>query len=117
MNKYLFLLVCIFACFISCQNQELNGTTGNNQNALVASQPQNITYQIIAGSNNTFGYDISIEGKKHIHQPFIPGLAGSLGFKSAEKAEKVALFLIEKIKKGEKLPNISSEELHQLGAL
>ena len=64
MNKYLFLLVCIFVCFISCQNQELNGTTDNNQNALVALQPQNITYQIIAGSDNTFGYDISIEGKK-----------------------------------------------------
>ncbi len=117
MNKYLFLLACIFACFISCQNQELNGTTGNNQNALIASQPQNITYQIIAGSHNTFGYDISIDGKKHIHQPFIPGLSGTLGFKSAQQAEKVALFLIEKIKKGQTLPNISSDELQQLGAL
>ncbi len=116
MNKYQFLRICIFACFISCQNQETIGTTANSQKVLIASQPQNITYQIIAGSDNTFGYDISVDGKKYIHQPFIPGLSGIKGFKSAEQAEKVALFLIEKMKKGETRPNISPAELHQLGA-
>ncbi len=116
MNKYQFLLVCIFACSLSCQNQEITGTTANSQKVLSASQSQNITYQIIAGSDNTFGYDISVNGKKYIHQPFMPGLSGTLGFKSAEKAEKVALFLIGKMKKGETLPNISPTELHQVGA-
>jgi hypothetical protein len=53
-------------------------------------------------------------GKILIHQPSKPGLPGSEGFKTKAAAEKVAKLIVTKIKNGEILPNVTTEELKKL---
>ena len=74
-------------------------------------------YKIIPAANGTYGYDIYADGKLRIHQPAIPAVPGNDGFKTKEAAEKVAALAIAKMKKGESLPTISSEELKKLKAI
>ncbi|MDP1620980.1 MAG: DUF4907 domain-containing protein [Bacteroidales bacterium] len=76
-----------------------------------------ITYKLIPGVNNTWGYDIYMDGRVNIHQPSIPALPGNDGFKTQEKAEKAARLAIKKIKNGEMPPTITVEELKKLKAL
>ena len=109
-------LIFAFFFMVACQNQPPTQTA----HALTDSGTktfQNFTFHTISAPNNTFGYAIFVDGKKLIHQDNIPAVAGIDGFKSAEKAEKVAQFLIEKMKQGDKLPAISPDELKQLGVL
>ena len=75
-----------------------------------------LTYKLIPGINNTWGYDILVNGRIRIHQPSVPGQPGNEGFKTKEKAEKVARLVIKKMKNGESLPSITAEELKQLKA-
>jgi hypothetical protein len=76
-----------------------------------------ITYKLIPGINNTWGYDILVDSRVKIHQPSIPGQPGNDGFKTREKAEKVARLVIKKMKSGESLPSITAEELKKLKAI
>ncbi len=117
MDKRTLWWICIFAFLASCQNSTSNSSAPQEPQAATAPVAQNITYEIINVKDNTYGYEISVNGKKLIHQEHIPAVSGTLGFKTAEQAQKVAEFLIEKMKKGESLPAISPTELNQLGAL
>lgn len=73
-----------------------------------------ITYKLIPGINDTWGYDILVNDKLTIHQPSIPSLPGNEGFKTKEGAEKVAKLVIKKMKKGEMPPSIDAEEMKKL---
>lgn len=77
-------------------------------------QKANITYTIIPSKNNTWGYDIYVNGKLRIHQLTIPAMPGNEGFASKKSAGKVAEKVIGKMKKGESLPTITIEELKAL---
>jgi hypothetical protein len=74
----------------------------------------NLTYKIIDAPNNTFCYDVFADGRLMIHQTSAPGLPGNEGFKAKADAEKVAQLVIDKIKKGEMPPTISTDELKKL---
>jgi hypothetical protein len=50
----------------------------------------------------------------YIEQASIPVIKGNAGFSTKEEAEKVAMLVIEKIKKGEMPPTISIEELSEM---
>jgi hypothetical protein len=76
-----------------------------------------ITYELIPGISNTWGYDILVDNKLTIHQPSIPSLPGNKGFKTREGAEKVAKLVIQKMKKGEMPPSIDAEEMKKLKAI
>lgn len=76
-----------------------------------------ITVAIISSVNNTFGYDILLFGKPIVHQPNIPGLPGNEGFTTKEKAQAVADFVVNKIRKNEMPPTVTMEELNALGVL
>lgn len=76
-----------------------------------------LTYQIISAANNTWCYDILMEGRLYIHQPSAPGLPGLEGFKTKEAAAKVAELVISKMKKGEMPPSVTIEEMKSLKAL
>lgn len=41
-----------------------------------------VSYKLIPGINNTWGYYILVDNKMKIHQPSIPGLPGNEGFKT-----------------------------------
>ena len=112
-----FIAILFFSgiCFFS------NGQTAP------ASQPQfpeagttsksKLTYKIINGANQTYGYDIFSDGKLLIHQPSIPGMPGNEGFKTKQSSEQVAQLVINKVKKGEMPPTVSKEELKKLKAI
>ena len=72
---------------------------------------------VIPSENNTFGYDIYLNGAVFIHQPSRPGLPGNAGFASEEDAMKVAELVINKIRNNEMLPTVTIEELRELGVL
>ena len=73
-----------------------------------------LTYKIIEAPQHTYGYDVFADGRLMIHQTSAPALPGNEGFKTKEDATKVALLVIEKIKKGEMPPTISIDEMKKL---
>ena len=76
-----------------------------------------LTIKIIPSINNTFGYDIRLFGKPMIHQPNIPGLPGNNGFTTKERAQRVAEFVVKKIRQNEMPPSVTIEELGKMGVL
>ena len=72
------------------------------------------TYRIIPSIDNTFGYEILINGKAFIRQKNIPGLAGLTGFKRKEDAEKAAQLVLKKISAGIMPPSIDKHELDSM---
>ena len=73
-----------------------------------------LTYKVIDAPKQTYGYDVFADGRPMIHQTSAPALPGNEGFKTKEDATKVALLVIEKIKKGEMPPTISIDEMKKL---
>src|SRR5438874_346400 len=55
-----------------------------------------------------WGYDILVDHRILIHQPFVPGIAGRTPFSNNQQADSAAQIVIEKIKSG-KLPIISHQ--------
>lgn len=87
------------------------------QPATAKQQATTMSYKIIAAASNTFGYDIYSNGKLKIHQPSVPGQPGNTGFKTKAGAESTAKLVIEKIKKGEMPPTVTTDELKALKAI
>jgi len=73
-----------------------------------------LTYEIIDAPKQTYGYDVFADGRLMIHQTSAPALPGNEGFKTSEDATKVALLVIDKIRKGEMPPTISIDEMKKL---
>ena len=73
-----------------------------------------LTYKIIDAPKQTYGYDVFADGRLIIHQTSAPALPGSEGFKTKEDAARVALLVINKIRKREMPPTISIDEMKQL---
>ncbi|MDD5694734.1 MAG: DUF4907 domain-containing protein, partial [Bacteroidales bacterium] len=44
-----------------------------------------ITYKLITGINETWGYDILVDGRVKIHQPSVPCLQGNEGFMDTDR--------------------------------
>ena len=76
-----------------------------------------ISINIIPSINKTFGYDILLKGKPLIHQPNIPAMPGNEGFKTKKKAQKVAEFVVKKIRKNEMPPTVSVKDLNRMDVL
>ncbi len=122
MYKPYSFIIFLFLTAVTCKNQpaQVPNTEGSptTQTALSVQVPTRaLTFQVIDAPNKTFGYEILVDGKKFIRQTSIPAVAGIEGFKTAAQAEKVAQFLIEKMKKNDALPAISLNELRQLDVL
>lgn len=76
-----------------------------------------ITTRIIPSINKTFGYEIIVNGKILVHQPNIPALAGNDGFTTKERAQKVADFVVKKIRHNEIPPTVTVEDLNSMSVL
>jgi len=76
-----------------------------------------LTYKIIDAPKHTYGYDVFADGRLIIHQTSAPALPGNEGFKTKEDATKVALLVIDKIRKGAMPPTISIDEMKQLNVI
>lgn len=76
-----------------------------------------ISFKIIPSVKKTFGYDILLNGKTLVHQPNIPGLPGNEGFTTKARAQKVAAFVIKKIRNNEMPPTVTMDDLNKMGVL
>jgi len=63
---------------------------------------------------NGWGYEVIVNGKTYIHQPFVPG-NNRAPFPSEKAARKAARLVESKIKAG-LTPNLTREELEKAGA-
>lgn len=120
-HTLLIFIICLIEILNTCQTQE--SKQGEPSTSPVLNKKVNpyanmrISYQLIPSESNTWGYDIFVDGSKIIHQPSRPALPGNSGFDTKEKAQKIANLVIEKIKKGEMPPTISTEEMQKAGVL
>lgn len=116
----LLLMQCLTVGVLSAQAPSIveqtdkNPTQSPDGSAYVNS---NLTYNIIDAPNNTFGYDVFVDGKLLIHQLNIPAMPGVEGFKTKEDAIKVAELVMSKIGLGEMPPTVSTEELKNIGII
>jgi hypothetical protein len=76
-----------------------------------------LTYKVIDAPKQTYGYDVFADGRLMIHQTSAPALPSNEGFKTKENATKVALLVIDKIRKGEMPPTISIDEMKKLNVI
>jgi len=76
-----------------------------------------IAIKIIPAANDTFGYDILLYGRPLVHQPNIPGLPGNEGFSTRKRAQKVAEFVVKKIRNNEMPPTVTIEDLNKMEVL
>lgn len=75
---------------------------------------QKITARVIKVSDNTFGYEIAVNGKPLIRQTNIPGSSGTDGFSDSIKALRVGDYVADKLRHNIKPPTISTLELDSL---
>lgn len=126
----LFILCCLGACTSSESEKKNNNKTEVTQPTTnppktprqQVSDYSNATFktQIIDGKEGTFGYaiQVTLNGKtQKIRQPHKPGLPGVRGFDTKEQAQKVADFVVNKIKTKGFPPTVTPEELATLGVM
>ena len=117
----LFLAISILFCLLSvftgpsiCAGEAAAAAAKQQVNPYAEAD---LTIRIISSVNNTFGYDILLQGRPFVHQPSVPALPGNEGFKTRERAQRVAELVVKKIKGGEIPPTVSVEELNSMGVL
>lgn len=76
-----------------------------------------ITAKIIPSANKTFGYEIIVNGKTVVRQPNIPALSGNEGFTTKKRAQKVADFVVKKIRNNEMPPTVTIKDLNSMNVL
>jgi len=64
-------------------------------------------------SEQGWGYDIIINKKKVIHQPYMPAIAGKCTFQNKKAARQTGELVLEKIKK-KQTPAITEQELNDI---
>jgi hypothetical protein len=74
-----------------------------------------LSYHIINAPNNTYCYDVLVDGRLMIHQTRIPGVPGNEGFKTNDDAAKVVEMVMYKIRNGEMPPTVSADEMKNTG--
>ncbi len=76
-----------------------------------------ISTKIIPSANKTFGYEILLNGRPLVRQLSIPALPGNDGFATKGDAQKVADFVVKKIRNNEMPPTVTIEDLNSLSVL
>lgn len=61
--------------------------------------------------DQTWGYDIMIDGNIYVHQPTKPAVGGNSGFTSEAEARSVADLVVSKIKNNILPPSVTPEEI------
>ncbi len=74
-----------------------------------------IEVKTFANADNTWGYDITIDGNIYVHQPNKPAVGGDKGFATEADAEKTGELVVSKIKNNILPPSVTPEELKNLG--
>lgn len=110
-----------FLFFISCNNsskpvkEDLSDTKAKT--TATTTNSNEFAYLSIENTDGTWGYQLFKDGKMMIDQKNIPAIQGNRGFSTKEKAEKMGMFILEKVKNGGFPPTVSIEEMDSLGVL
>lgn len=80
-----------------------------------ATSPKGLSYNCYK-TDRGWGYDVLVNDRIIIHQPFVPGKEGLNGFSTEKEAGIDAQTVIEKIKSGEH-PLFSQKQLQRPGVL
>ena len=112
MRPFHFILLLVFVFFLgACENDDKEAPKSPYADA-------EITTAIINsedfGYTQGFGYEIHIDGKLFIRQPQIPAIGFNRVFQSAADAQKVADFVVYKIRQGILPPGVDLIELDSL---
>lgn len=105
------------ACKISVLKQNISPSGKSSISSINPYKDSNLSFLLIPSEDNTWGYKILLDGNVMIIQPNKPGIPGTAGFKSQDQAQKVAMLVISKIRKGQMPPTITIYELRMLGVL
>lgn len=97
-----------------CDEVSANNMNTSKYSNVILYSYSDTTYKIIPSIDNTYGYEISVNGKTFIRQKNIPGLSGLTGFKRKEDAEKTARLVLKKLAAGMMPPSIDKHELDSM---
>jgi Domain of unknown function (DUF4907) len=114
-----FGLIILFVIFTfpgcSASNYAFGAGTVVNEQNKPRPKVDKYTYKVIPAAENTFGYEISDQGKILVRQKTIPSLPGNNGFKTKNDAEKCAKLVILKLSRNIMPPTITPKEIDSLG--
>jgi hypothetical protein len=109
-----FILLCLAGAPVCAVNEDSKEKPKQPDNPYADAE---ISIRIIPSFNNTFGYNIIVDGKLLVHQPHMPARPGNEGFSTREKARKVADFVARKIRRNEMPPSVTLDDLNKMGVL
>ena len=75
------------------------------------------SYEVTFLSEGNWGYQIFQKGDMVINQTSIPSIQGIDGFDSEQKAERTAVFILNKVENGIFPPTVNKKDLETLGVL
>jgi hypothetical protein len=121
MSKQTFFLFSVFIIFFAACSKKETETSSvqpktTPENISAVEEKPDITF-LTYPQDDGWGYDIFINGKMYIHQPYIPAVSGLQTFKTDADAKKAAEFVKTKIEKNILPPSVSPQELDSLGVL
>ncbi len=108
----IFLIFSVVILNVGCQKNVKNGKDYTSK----IPQYDTVTYKVFRVDSG-WGYDIYVNRRIFIHQPYIPAVQGRFVFMSREAARKVAILVIHKMMERPGLPAVSVSELDSLGVL
>ena len=109
-----FICVVLTGAIVSCID------TGSPKNQVSIKEVSGSTPSLVVSYSDEYkgwGYDIYVDNKLFVHQPYIPAVTGLQGFKSESDAKKTGELILYKIKNQVIPPSISIHELDSLGIL
>ena len=109
-----FIVVCLPVPSLSADESAVKNDVNQPKNPYANAK---ISIKIIPAINKTFGYDIFLYGRPLVHQPHIPGIPGNEGFTTRKRAQKVAEFVVKKIRRNEMPPTVTIEDLNKMDVL
>jgi hypothetical protein len=112
-------VMCIlpFLASLPAEAKESESSVIGYENKKKPDSNNSIAIRIIPSVNGSFGYDIYKNGKMAIHQPSMPGLPGNEGFRTKEAAQKVAEFVVKKMRNNQMPPTVRLQDLRNMGVL
>lgn len=76
-------------------------------------------FEVVTFQNDSpvggWGFDIYVDGRRYIHQPTVPVVAGVSGFETMEQSERAGGMMVTKIKEGRMPPALDRRDLELLG--
>jgi hypothetical protein len=120
---WIFTILSCWPLFIKAQDSTpkyddrkdpLIGTTIKEQAISSVIVKKTIFYFVKEAPNDTYGFDIYVDGKVVMDQSNVPGRNATNGFRSIVSAENVAKYLVDKMRSGEGKIEVTEEVLKKL---